>query len=73
MDNFTHSHLVAWLHREFSDEVIDYHNMLPRMVAVFESDPEYYGRQSWQITFDATGISRVADIPSLEPLFGGEQ
>lgn len=59
-DEWTRKHLRNWLTSEFTDVAIDEHEMYPRMLAVYNSDPEFWANQSWWKVFDAARISRTA-------------
>jgi hypothetical protein len=60
LDRDTAHHLQQWLEGEFTAEVIAVHRMIERMTAVYLSDAEFYGNQSWWKVFEAAGIPRTA-------------
>ena len=59
-DEWTIRHLQVWLNGEFSESAIDENNMVSRMLAVYNDDPEFWQNQSWWGVFDAAKIDRMA-------------
>lgn len=51
MDSYKVQHLDAWLDREIYGDMLRA-KVRAAMIALVETDPEYYGAQSWWNVFD---------------------
>ena len=60
IDDYTKRHLLAWIESQYRDDD-DQRAAFDTLLAVYASDPEYYGARSWPEIRDAVRASN----PSL--------
>jgi hypothetical protein len=57
-DPYTVRHLNAWLEQQINGDAFR-ERVREAMLALVDTDPEYYGSQSWWLVFDRSGCQEI--------------